>query len=357
MSGSRYSKSHEPFHITPQDALQDYFDDLLGVGLPEKPAQVAAPVPAPLPFAEPVPAVSEHRARLEKLLQSARPQAVPAPVPAPAAVVKPAPAPAAVPPPPTRAQLAALERQRQIEAERQADAAMIALNEAAARVAPAPVAAPQKSKVPAPVTAPAVHPVTASATTPAATTVVARKPVAETVAQAPEVAAATAVSDPALLWADNGRPRWAQERFEVLLFEVSGLTLAVPLIALGQIQPLTADLTPLFGQVDWFMGLLSTPLGQIRTVNTAKFVMPERYSERFLETARYVVSINGLPWGLAVDKVNQPITLEPEDVKWRTERSKRPWLAGTVKEHMCVLIDIPMMGHLLQQADANSTQP
>lgn len=156
-----------------------------------------------------------------------------------------------------------------------------------------------------------------------------------------------------LVWCDNGRPNWAQERFDVLLFSVSGLTLAVPLISLGQIQPLTDELTPLFGQADWFMGLQPTPVGKVRTINTAKFVMPERYDERFLETARYVISIDGVPWGLAVDEVNQPITLEPEDVKWRGERTKRAWLAGTVKQHMCALIDIPVMGQLLEQEDRN----
>lgn len=159
------------------------------------------------------------------------------------------------------------------------------------------------------------------------------------------------VSDTDLSWAENGRPQWAQERFEVLLFEVAGLTLAVPLISLGQIQPLTDELTPLFGQADWFMGLLPTPGGKIRTINTAMFVMPERYQESFLEAARYVVSISGLPWGLAVDAVNQPITLQPDDVKWRSERGKRPWLAGTVKEHMCALLDVATMGQLLSQAD------
>ncbi len=156
-----------------------------------------------------------------------------------------------------------------------------------------------------------------------------------------------------LEWLPNGRPSWAQTRFDVLLFKVSGLTLAVPLISLGQIQPLTDELTPLFGQADWFMGLQPTPAGKIRTVNTAKFVMPERYDENFVKTARYVVSINGVPWGLAVDSVNQPIRLEPEDVKWRGERSKRPWLAGTVKEHMCALLDIPRFGQLLLDADRN----
>lgn len=156
-----------------------------------------------------------------------------------------------------------------------------------------------------------------------------------------------------LEWLENGRPQWAQSRFDVLLFKVSGLTLAVPLISLGQIQPLTDELTPLFGQADWFMGLQPTPAGKIRTVNTAKFVMPERYDESFLQTAKYVVSINGVPWGLAVDSVNQPITLMPDDVKWRSDRSKRPWLAGTVKDHMCALLDIPRIGQMLIDADKN----
>lgn len=154
-------------------------------------------------------------------------------------------------------------------------------------------------------------------------------------------------------WLENGRPQWAQSRFDVLLFKVSGLTLAVPLISLGQIQPLTDELTPLFGQADWFMGLQPTPAGKIRTVNTARFVMPERYDENFLQTAKYVVSINGVPWGLAVDSVNQPITLMPDDIKWRGDRSKRPWLAGIIKEHMCALLDIPRIGQMLIDADKN----
>lgn len=159
---------------------------------------------------------------------------------------------------------------------------------------------------------------------------------------------------PGLEWMPNGLPQWAQAKFDVLLFKVSGLTLAVPLISLGQIQPITDELTPLFGQADWFMGIMPTTAGKIRTVNTAKFVMPERYDENFAKNAKYVVSINGVPWGLAVDSVNQPIRLEPDAVQWRTNRSKRPWLAGTIKEHMCALLDIPMIGQMLMDADRNS---
>ena len=71
-------------------------------------------------------------------------------------------------------------------------------------------------------------------------------------------------------WLENGRPAWAQSRFDVLLFSVSGLTLAVPLVALGQIQPLTDELTPLFGQADWFMGLQPTNAGKNRQICDAR---------------------------------------------------------------------------------------
>ena len=156
-------------------------------------------------------------------------------------------------------------------------------------------------------------------------------------------------------WQD-GRPVWAQQRFDVLLFSVSKLTLAVPLIALGQIQKLSDDLTPLFGQADWFMGVLPTALGKIRCVDTALFVMPERYQPEFRQNYRFVITIDGFPWGLAVDDVKQPIQLEPASVNWRGARSQRPWLAGTIKEHMCALIDVPMLGDILAKEDKNRTK-
>lgn len=160
-----------------------------------------------------------------------------------------------------------------------------------------------------------------------------------------------------LAWADNGRPLWAQKPFDILLFQVAGLNLAVPLIALGHIHPITDELAPIFGQLDWFMGFQPTPAGAIRTVNTALFVMPERYDPKFVGKAKYVISIDGMDWGLAVEGVHNPSTLQPEDVTWRSQRTKRPWLAGTVKSAMCALLDIPQMGHLLQSHDRNRSGP
>lgn len=155
---------------------------------------------------------------------------------------------------------------------------------------------------------------------------------------------------------NEGRPAWAQNQFDVLLFTVSKLTLAVPLISLGKIQKISDELTPLFGQADWFMGVLPTGQGKIRCVDTALFVMPERYKPECRDSYRFIVSIDGFPWGLAVDEVKQPIQLQPASVNWRGVRTQRPWLAGTIKDHMCALIDTQKLGELLASEDKNSSK-
>ncbi len=146
---------------------------------------------------------------------------------------------------------------------------------------------------------------------------------------------------------EPARPAWATGQFDVLLLKVSGLSIAVPLVALGHIYPITRALNHIPGQAAWFMGLLRVGDLAVRTLNTAMFVMPERYTPDFLDTAKYVVTLDTLPWGLAVDEVEQPISIAADDVTWRQQRSKRPWLAGTVKSQMCALLDIPEMAKLL----------
>jgi purine-binding chemotaxis protein CheW len=155
-------------------------------------------------------------------------------------------------------------------------------------------------------------------------------------------------------WLANGRPAWAETPFDVLLIDVNGVQLAMPLEALDAIYPLKGDLTPLFGQAKWFMGLQKTIAGNVSVINTAQFVMPERYDKDQPSQCKYSVAINGSGWGLAVDKIHQPVLVNPDDVRWRVKRASRPWMAGMVKDHMCALIDIPYLANLLQTQDKNS---
>lgn len=151
----------------------------------------------------------------------------------------------------------------------------------------------------------------------------------------------------------EGRPEWAQEPFECLLFDVAGLTLAVPLVCLGSIYPLEGqELTPLFGQPDWFLGILPSQAGNLKVLDTARWVMPDRYRDDYREGLQYVISVQGYEWGLAVHQVSRSIRLDPNEVKWRSQRTQRPWLAGTVIEHMCALLDVAALAELIASGGA-----
>ncbi|MFG0321226.1 CheW domain-containing protein [Pseudomonas sp. zjy_13] len=146
----------------------------------------------------------------------------------------------------------------------------------------------------------------------------------------------------------EGRPAWAAEPFECLLFDVAGLTLAVPLVCLGSIYTLAGqELTPLFGQPDWFLGILTCQAGNLKVLDTARWVMPDRYRDDFRQGLQYVISVQGYEWGLAVHQVSRSLRLDPSEIKWRSQRGQRPWLAGTVIEHMCALLDVAALAELI----------
>jgi purine-binding chemotaxis protein CheW len=171
-----------------------------------------------------------------------------------------------------------------------------------------------------------------------------------TIAPSEDVAAEGRL-DPPADWTDEGRPVWASGRFECLLFTVAGLKLAVPLVALGSIHPVQESFTTLVGRANWFMGLMSVPERRLRVVDTGLWVMPEKYRESFRENYKYVIRLGRSNWGIACDQVTQAITLRADEVRWRTQRSKRPWLAGTVVEYMCALMDVETFEYLLAEAD------
>jgi purine-binding chemotaxis protein CheW len=153
----------------------------------------------------------------------------------------------------------------------------------------------------------------------------------------------------------DGRPSWAAEPFECLLFDVAGLTLAVPLVCLGSIYSLEGhELTPLFGQPEWFLGILPSQAGNLKVLDTARWVMPDRYRDDFREGLQYVISVQGYEWGLAVHQVSRSLRLDPNEIKWRSHRGQRPWLAGTVIEHMCALLDVSELAELIASGAVKS---
>ncbi|UAA38146.1 chemotaxis protein CheW [Paraneptunicella aestuarii] len=146
-------------------------------------------------------------------------------------------------------------------------------------------------------------------------------------------------------------------RFQALFFEVAGLTLAVPLIQLGGIHNLEEP-SPLFGKPSWFMGIMLHREEKLNTVDTAKWVMPEKYNEKLAESLnyQYLIMLGESRWGLTCETLINTVTLSPDDVKWREERGKRPWLAGMVKEKMCALLDITQLIDMLDKGLTSNEQ-
>jgi purine-binding chemotaxis protein CheW len=134
-----------------------------------------------------------------------------------------------------------------------------------------------------------------------------------------------------------------------LFFEVAGLTLAVPLIELGGIHKIT-KIAPLIGKPVWFMGVMIKNQDKFNVVDSARWVMPEKYDTALAENLnyRFLINLGKTPWGLTCEKLVDTVELSKSDVKWRKNSEKRPWLAGMVKEKMCALINVSELVDMLQ---------
>ena len=160
------------------------------------------------------------------------------------------------------------------------------------------------------------------------------------------------VSNPKLALKDR-----LDEHFQALFFDVAGLTLAVPLITLGGIHQL-GKIGPLFGKPDWFMGVMLHREEKLNVVDSARWVMPEKYDETLEQSLnyRYLIMLGESQWGLASEKLVNTVTLSKADVKWRESVGKRPWLAGMVKEKMCALIDVSELIIMLNKGLGSNDQ-
>jgi purine-binding chemotaxis protein CheW len=165
---------------------------------------------------------------------------------------------------------------------------------------------------------------------------------------------AAQVESPAAV--ESGIPEWAEERFQCLIFSVSGLKLAVPLVCLNGILTWSDEISPMPGHSDHFLGLLNNLGDNVKIIDPAMLVMPEdrippSVGEEGRPMPESIILIDEKRWGLACDFVSETIDLEPDEVKWRSIRGKRLWLAGTVIDHMCALIDVDEFARILERAD------
>lgn len=143
---------------------------------------------------------------------------------------------------------------------------------------------------------------------------------------------------------------YRQGSFQALFFNVAGLTIAVPLIELGGIHPVDKT-TALMGKPDWFKGVMLYRDEKINVVDTALWVMPEKCDETLKNSLnyQYIIMLSDSRWGLSAENLVDTVVLQQDEVKWLDASSKRPWLAGLVKDKMCALLDVDSLIELLNE--------
>jgi len=138
-------------------------------------------------------------------------------------------------------------------------------------------------------------------------------------------------------------PDWSQDEFQALFFKVDKLILAIPLTDLLRTMKIDESPTSIPGQPSWFMGLLDTLDQRIGVLDTGQLVFGRnKGQQRNLEKKPFksILITHDGKWGLACDEILSIGKLEPEKVRWRTMRKKRPWLLGTVIDELTAVIDV-----------------
>jgi len=138
---------------------------------------------------------------------------------------------------------------------------------------------------------------------------------------------------------------------QCLLFSVGAVKMAIPLKRLSRVQVLQ-QVTAIVPRADIYCGLLYSLGQQVRVVDTQRLIMPERYDAEAAARYSHVIVMESAAgpsgvWGLAVNEIAESVVLEPGDIQWRKSDSKHPWLAGILRQCMCVLLDVDQLDKIL----------
>jgi purine-binding chemotaxis protein CheW len=90
----------------------------------------------------------------------------------------------------------------------------------------------------------------------------------------------------------------------------------------------------------------------LKVIDTALLVMPELVDKGGAApiAPQHIVTIGNGEWGLTCESVSEVITIDPAKIRWRTARTRRPWLAGTAVEHLCAVLDAEQLAAMLSSS-------
>ncbi|MBA4501039.1 chemotaxis protein CheW [Marinobacterium marinum] len=131
------------------------------------------------------------------------------------------------------------------------------------------------------------------------------------------------------------------EELNCILVDMHGLKLAIPFDHVEGSMHLT-DLALSLEGPDWMIGRFGQAPAWTRIVDTARWLIPERYKpeySRYLE----VVILKGRRWALACDGLVQSVRIPVAAINRHQDARQRTWLLGTYMPERCAILDIEQL--------------
>lgn len=132
-------------------------------------------------------------------------------------------------------------------------------------------------------------------------------------------------------------PSLFDQPFQCLLFRTLGSEFAVPLASLSGILRWDGQSTKLPGQPNWHRGVIPYREGKLGLVDLDALLGVKPLED---EPKTYILSFAEGRFGILCKELLPPKTLYKDDVKWRENRTDRPWSLGTLREQLCPLLDL-----------------
>ena len=118
------------------------------------------------------------------------------------------------------------------------------------------------------------------------------------------------------------------------VFTVAGLKLALPLARVTEVVDFSgcggAPVPPLV------LGHLVYEHQHVPVLDSARIILPD---SNVLPSYQWLVIVDHGSYALACDSVDPNMEVAHDAVRWRTPLTKRRWLAGTLLQQRCALLD------------------
>lgn len=143
--------------------------------------------------------------------------------------------------------------------------------------------------------------------------------------------------------------------FPCLIFEVEEYSFGVVLEQLDYVVESDLKLTILPGQVSWLMGVLRKRGRNIKLIDLPNYFDQTNSKSSMVKLVKNsknlikVLVLVGNPWGIPVSAMKETVNIRPNQIQWHPGDNGRTWIAGTLKEQMCPLLDLFKLGNSLDQ--------